>query len=185
MGHKYVSFSVRSSNQHQVAAVLQLAKRVAIVTPPQSGYVVAYDKLADEMDSRQILEVGALMSHEAKAVVLAVLNFDDDVLCYWLFENGQLTDSFNSRPNYGERNAARTGVQGGDARRLCTALGAAASPNDVEAILRGKYVFAVEQHESLAKLLELPSWSVGFGYDYVADNALVEEVDQELLIYLK
>jgi hypothetical protein len=182
MGNKYVSFSVRRPDQQRVADVLKRAKRVAIVTPPQNDYVVAYDKEADNFITSEIHKVGILLSKEADALVFAVLNYDDDVLAYWLFEQGQLADSFDSNPDFDKEVPTPSKTQGGDAHRLCDAFRATTTPAEVEAILRGDYVFAVEQYQRLADLLGLPSWSVGFGYDYVADGDLEEELDDQQLI---
>jgi hypothetical protein len=152
-------------------------------SPPQSGYVVAYDEEADSQAIEPILRVGSLLSQEAQASVLAVLNHDDDILCYWLFEQGQLTDSYNSRPDYfGEGEGEGEADQGGDVRRLCAALQPRAALPQVEEILRGDHVFAVEQHQQLAELLGLPSWSVGFGYRYAAEGELEEEIGVGQLI---
>lgn len=183
MGSKYVNFSVRRPDQRRLADVLRRAGRTAIVTPPQNDYVVVYDQNA-EFDDGEILRVGALLSREAEALVFAALNFDEDVFGYWLFEQGQLTDAFNSHPNYGDKPSREDEPRGGDPQRLCQAFGATASPAEVQAVLRGGYVFATGQHERLAGLLGLPSWSVGFGYEYVADGELEEELGEQQLIRL-
>ncbi len=181
MGNFYVNFSVRTPDQQRVADALRRARRVALVTPSQNGYVVAYDELADSQATEPILLVGGLLSREMQSPVLAVLNHDDDILCYWLFEQGQLTDAYNSRPDYfGEEEGEAD--QGGDAQRLCAALQAGAAPSAVEDVLRSEHVFAVHQHQQLADLLGLPSWSVGLGYRYAAEGELEEELGGGQLI---
>ena len=50
----------------------------------------------------------------------------------------------------------------------------------VEKLLRGKHLFAVDQHTELAKALGLPSYSVGLGYDYVKDLVTAgEELEED------
>jgi hypothetical protein len=177
VGNFYVNFSVRTPDQQRVADVLRAAGRVAVVTPPHGGYVVACDEEADTQATEPVLRVGELLSREARAPVLAVLNHDDDILCYWLFEGGQLTDSYNSRPDYfGDGDGDGEPEQGGDAGRLCTALGSAAAPAAVDALLRGEHVFAVDQHQQLAGLLGLPPWSAGLGYRYATEEDLEGEI---------
>ena len=46
MGNFYVNFSIKEAAPQQVADALERARRHAIVTPDQGGYVVAYDEEA-------------------------------------------------------------------------------------------------------------------------------------------
>jgi hypothetical protein len=175
VGNFYVNFAVKRAEQQPVADVLSRAGRTAIITPPQNGDVMVYDEEADSQDDKAIVAVGGLLSREVGSPVLAVLNHDDDILCYWLFEGGEPVDSYNSSPDYFGEGEDEPAEQGGDAGRLCEALGADADPAAVEAVLRGDYVFAFERHERLAEALGLPSWSIGLGYGYVARGELEEE----------
>jgi hypothetical protein len=182
MGNFYVNFSVKGAEQRQVAEVLEHAGRRAIVTPTQEGYVVVYDEEADRQAIRLILTVGALLSRDLDRPALAVLNHDDDVFCYWLFVRGELFDSYNSNPDAFEEEPGAPPWQPGDAEKLCATLRPSADRAEVEAILRGDYVFAVERHERLARAMALPRWSVGFGYGYVAGGELGDELDVDGLI---
>ncbi len=69
-------------------------------------------------------------------------------------------------------------------RSSAPAIGPEAEISAVEAALRGDHVFAVERHQVLADALSLPSWSVGFGYGYVADGELENEMDASQLIHV-
>lgn len=191
MGNFYVNFSVKRPNQQQVADILRRRQRTALVTPAIGEYVVVFDEEADSQDDKSIQAVGEFLSRETQAPVFAVLNHDDDILAYWLFVDGQLIDFYDSAPDYFEGGAfgnyeedeTEDKEQGGDARTLCTALAATSSPEQVERILRGDYVFAVERHEKLAAVLGLPDWSVGSGYRYVAENGeLPDDLDEEQLV---
>ncbi len=183
MGNFYVNFTVRSDDPLRIASTLKQARRKAFVTPPVNGQVVVYEEESDNQDTRAIEEVGRLLSGELKAAVLAVLNHDDDVLCYWLFEDGQLSDSYNSRPDYfGEVEPDGAGT-GGDARRLCAAFSAESATDRVQAVLAGKdYGFALFRHSELVKLLGLPDYGVGCGFRYVSMNEPPEGLDLDDLI---
>ena len=105
MGNFYVNFSVKGAEPRQVAGALQGAGRRSVVTPSQAGCVVAFDKEADTQATMRP-EVGSLLSRATNCPVLAVLNHDDDVLCYWLFERGELSDSYNSNPGASRKTPA-------------------------------------------------------------------------------
>jgi hypothetical protein len=55
---------------------------------------------------------------------------------------------------------------------------------DVEESLHVDHVVAVDRHRQLDDALRLPSWSVGYGFDYVADGELDEEVEPGRLIHV-
>lgn len=178
MGNFYVNFSVKGADQRQVVEALERAGRRAIVTPPQGEYIVAYDEEADSQAMEPIQEVGGFLSRELARPVLAVLNHDDDILCYWLFEAGELTDTYNSNPGAFEDEEGTPPWQAEGAGKLCAVL----RPDADAAALGGDYVFAVDRHEQLAQALGLPPWSVGFGYRYVDEGELDDEAGADRLV---
>lgn len=139
-----------------------------------------YDEESDSQDDDVIKDLGARASEELGAPVLAVLNHDDDVLAYWLFEAGQLVDEYNSCPGYfGDGD---TTPAGGDATRLCAAFGVPAKAEQVDEVLRREdYVFALERHSDLAELLKHPSDYVCLGYRYIGEDGLGEDGSRDLL----
>jgi hypothetical protein len=167
VGGFYVNFAVKGADPRQVADDLERAGRCALVTPLHHGYVVVYDKAADSQATKAILTVGRLLSSEAGHPVLAVANHDNDVLCYWLFEGGEMVDAYNSNPEYFEEDGGAPTRQSRDAEKLCTLLEAGADVAAVEAILCGDYVSAEERHKEFAEAVRLPSWSVGLGYRFM------------------
>ncbi len=185
MGNFYVNFSVKGADAEQVARLLEREKRQAIVASAENDFVVAYDEEADNQSTKIILGLGSLLSRELECPTLAVLNHDDDVLCYWLFAWGKLSDSYNSDPDAFVEEDGTPPWQAGDAGTLCAVLGRPDHAQEVEAILRDDYVFAVERHEQLAAVLGLPGWSVGFGYNYVASGELEEEPGAPSLIHVR
>lgn len=187
MGNFYVNFTVKRDDPQAIAAILRDAGRKAYVTPVIGGHVVVFEEESDTQDDKVIEEVGALLSREARAPTLAVLNHDDDVLLYWLFEDGRLSDSYNSRPDdfdfKGEGEPAAPA--GGDARRLREALSASSETDRVDAILRnGDYVFAFEQHMELLEALGLPDCAVGLGYGSIERGELPDELPLDQLIHV-
>ena len=184
MGSFYVNFSVKEAESRQVADALKRGGRRAIVTPSRGGYVVAYDDEADRQAIQPILAVGRLLSREVGRPVLAVLNHDDDILCYWLFTGGELVDSYNSNPAAFEPEAGEPPWQVGDSAKLCAALNAGANVAAVESVLRGDCLFAVHRHQQLADALGLSPSSVGFGYRYVSRGELEDDSGIGELIYV-
>ncbi len=167
MGNFYTNYTLRGPSQQAVAAAL--AGRKATVTPPHNGCVVAFDEASDDQDQERIVELAARLSSELRCPVLAVLNHDDDILWYQLYEGGKQADEYDSSPGYFDPSAEPSAPAGGDALRLCAAFGASDAAA-VERVLRKSsydddgYVFAFERHADLVRALGLPEFAVGTAY---------------------
>jgi hypothetical protein len=102
-------------------------------------------------------------------IVLAILNHDDDILWYHLYEDGRLMDKYNSSPNYFEPTAEPSAPAGGNAQQLCTAFGTT-DVTSVECAFckstcdKGGYAFAYQRHADLVHALGTPEFGVGTAY---------------------
>jgi len=167
MGNFYTNYTLRGPSQQAVATAL--AGRKATVAPPHNGCIVAFDEASDDQDQERIVELAARLSRELRCPVLAVLNHDDDIFWYHLYESGQQTDEYNSSPGYFDPSAEPSAPGGGDAQRLCAAFGAS-DVAAVERVLRKSsydddgYVFAFERHADLVRALGLPEFAVGTAF---------------------
>ncbi len=179
MGNFYTNFTVRGPAQEQVVSALRAKQRRAFVSPPFNNMVVISDAECDEQKTEVINQLGRDLSATLNCPVLAFLNHDDDILCYWLFQSGELLDDYNSAPGYFEASEP-SGPAGGDATKLCRTFASVAPPEKVEAILRkgaleeGGFVFEVDRHQALVEALGLPECSVGLGYRYLQQGQLQE-----------
>ena len=188
MGNFYVNYTLRGPSQMAVAEAL--SGHSAIVTPSHLGCVVAFDETSEMQDERTIMRLALQLSLELHCPVLAVLNHDDDILCYWLYINGRLIDQYNSAPDYFDESADDSNPVGGDAEKLCRAF-SAGDAAVIEAILRKPsgdkdgYLFAIDRHVDLAKALDIPTYGVGFGYTYVERGELPENLQESDLIIVK
>ena len=184
MGSFYVNYTVRSADQ--AAVVKSLKGRSAYLTPAKDGAVVVTDEAAETQEVDAVREVGELLSTSLKTQVLAVLNHDDDMLWYGLFDKGRLTDEYNSWPDYFEHGDSPP--TGGDARKLCAAFGRSSKEKEVETVLREAsreedgYVFAMERHADLVQALGLPAFAVGYGFNYLEEGELPEGLSEADLV---
>lgn len=200
MGKFYVNFSVKSSDSQQVATVLRDAGRVAIVSPPQAGYVVVYDEETDRQALFSIIQVGTLLSESVNVPVLAVLNHDDRILRYWLFEKGAIVDAYDSRPDYFNKFFLDLNEEDDDEmkdidttqisrpEKLKDCLKLNLDLVKTKKILRSKYPSEITRHQAFATELGLPDWSVGVGYydvpklqKTIANTKLIDLKGQEFI----
>ncbi len=165
MGAFYTNYTLRGVNRSAVAKAL--AGRDALISKEQNGCVVVFDKLSDNQDQAQIANLASSLSKTLRCAVLAILDHDDDILWYQLYEAGKLSDEYDSTPNYwGTRGPNPLPPSRGNAARLCAAF-EAKDTGLVETILRrssitkNNYVSAMDRHRDLVKALELPEFAVG------------------------
>jgi hypothetical protein len=183
VGNFYVNYSTRGRDREAVAECLRSAKRKAFVSPTINDTTVVFDEGADTQDEAIIKDVGKRISKVLAAPVLAVINHDDDILAYWLFEGGEISDEYNSCPGYFSDEGGDT-PEGGDAKKICSAFGVPAKAKQVEKILRDEeeYVFALDRHKALAELLQHPWPYVCMGYGYIKEGSFAEGISAEDLL---
>jgi hypothetical protein len=169
MGNFYTNTTIQHGDAAAVAATLRQMGRDAYVMP-ESGMTVAFDRECDAQDPAAIATVSETLSRTLNAVALTVLNHDDDILLYLLYEDGRKLDEYESRPGYFE--GAIRPPSGGDAKLLCERFGHPDRQSDVDRVLRSpsEYVFALQQHQELVEILGLPTRAVALGYTYIANG---------------
>lgn len=145
--------------------------RRAFVSPTVDGVTVVFEEQCDTQDDLILKALTKDMTQRFQCAGLAVLNHDDDILMYALFDGGKQVDEYNSNPGYFEGEARPP--KGGDAEALCRLFGRNEAIAQVQEILREDsaselFVFAVMRHEKLMTALGLPSFGVGMGFTYLS-----------------
>jgi hypothetical protein len=186
MGNFYTNITLRGSNQDSIAEYLTEQNRSAYVSPTVNHCTVVYDEECESQDTDTLEALASDLSKRFSCPALAVLNHDDDILWYKLFEAGQLTDEYDSCPDYFDADAEELSMpKGGDARRLCSTFESEQNVSEVERILRAPnpdaYVFAVERHEDLVKALGMPTFAAGCGYNYIDQDELPDDLEPDSL----
>ena len=181
MGAFYVNYTVRSADQKAVARAL--AGRSAYVSPPTGGAVVVFEQASEEQDVDVVRELGEQLAKATRAPVLAVLDHDDDMLWYGLFEGGRCTDEYSSAPGYFD--GTTDPPAGGDSRKLCAVFGRHGHEDELEQALRADgetYVFAHERHAAVVAALGLPAFAVACGFSYIEEGELPEGLSEDQLL---
>lgn len=184
MGNFYTNVTLRGSDQDSIAGYMTEQKRNAYVSPTVNGFTVVYDEECESQETSILEGLASNLSKRFGCPALAVLNHDDDILWYKLFEAGELTDEYDSFPDYFDGDGEETAApKGGDARKLCAAFDAGQNAAEVERILRAPnldaYTFASDRHEDLVKSLGMPTFSVGCGYNYIDQDELPEGLEPD------
>ncbi len=161
--------------------MLSCRARQAFVFPTVNGFTTFCDSEAETQDPGILHALAREVSLEFRCPVFCVLNHDDDILWYALYENGELMDEYDSYPGYFEGYFSLP--KGGDATKLCRVLGTVHKEAKVEEILRKPhnergYVVELDRHQDLVEALGLPKASVGFGYRYLERGEAPEGIEE-------
>ena len=181
MGSFYTSHTLRGPSQ--AAVVAELNGRSAYVSASEHGCVTVLDEACESQDGEELASLAARLSAVFQCPVLAVLNHDDDILYFELYEAGEQRDEYNSSPSYFDDTVEDDGPSGGNPALLAAAFGVT-DKERIEAALRStEYVFATERHHELALALSLPSFSVGIGYTYASAGELPPGVPKDVFTH--
>jgi hypothetical protein len=185
MGSFYTNITLRTDRQDEVVAALHDAERDAFVSRPQNGCIVVFDRECEEQDIEVLKKLSATLSAKLRCAALGVLNHDDDILMYVLYESGKFVDEYTSSPAYFDTGPGEP-PEGGDASALCRAFGCATTFG-VEQVLQTPngagdgdgYVFESERHQELVEALGLPAIAVHAGYNYIEEGELPDDADPD------
>jgi hypothetical protein len=114
MGLFCVNMHFRSTDEKALtAAVNRRGVKHFRVLPAKGGWTTLYEERASEQDDGRIRDLAGGLSRDLSAAAIAFLVHDSDIACYWLYENGQLLDEYNSCPNYWDDDATEKGTPTG------------------------------------------------------------------------
>ena len=99
MAASYVNYHVRSDDQAAVTAAAKgLVQGRAYLTPAGNGWVSLYDEISERQDAYEIGRLAGELSVLVSTAVFAFVVNADVLFVYYLFENGDLLDEYNSSP---------------------------------------------------------------------------------------
>ncbi len=172
MGNFYINVSVKGPTQDDLVSHLTKSGCRAYVSPTVDGVTAIVADQCDPMGGGDFLAFATEVSEALECPALLVMNHDDSILAYWLFECGTLRHEYNSAPGY-FTGGDDDGPEGGDASALCAALGCPGDADAVEQALRRPgaeaddgFVFALDRHQAVLDALGVPSHAVGLGWSY-------------------
>ena len=175
MGNFYTNVVLSGAELDATVAALESMRRRAYVAA-DGDVVFVYDERCDDQDSKELERLASELSRKLNVPAVAFGNHDDDILWYALADGGKIVDRYDSYPGYFD-GAADPVPAGGDARRLCAALGASAEAEVVEAVLRkgrDDVTFEVDRHVELLELLGVRPDLAVLGYTYVAQGEMAD-----------
>ncbi|GAB1408949.1 hypothetical protein MASR1M90_01030 [Desulfovibrionales bacterium] len=185
MGTVYSNITLKGPQPRDVIQELGSQGRSAFVVVSENGLTTVYEMDSDEGESRLLQELAEDLSGCFGCPALAVRIAEENALCYWLYDDGQLVD--NSAPFASPQQPAGTGAtqrSRSNSELLARYFNTNASAEEIIDILahpghENGETLAVDRHLSLVELLELPLCSVGFSFCDLDSGEFPEDVDEE------
>jgi hypothetical protein len=119
------------------------------------GWTSLYEERASQQDGNWIVELTGELARELEAAVIAFMVHDSDIACYWLFDNADLLDEYNSCPDYFDFDSGGkpSGPRGGRPDVLLRYCRRGVRQQELADILIGETTFAESVIERLAQAL--------------------------------
>jgi hypothetical protein len=174
MGASFTNCQVRSSDANAVATVLApLLKLRAYISPASGGWVTVYDEATESQDSKLLIKLAKELSKALKTEVFGFLVHDSGIAVYYLCQNGELVDEFNSCPDYfgNEVSAAEGECARGVTEKLLPLAVAGTTREQIDAIIHPASeedfpLMAEDIIRDLGILLGMDENRTGLGFEY-------------------
>jgi hypothetical protein len=166
----YTNITVFGAPLERIRDELTELGRDAFIAKTSDGGVV-YDRTCEEQNTEDLSALAEHLSERLAARALAVLNHDDDILWFQLYDRAELIVEYANQDGPGT-----------SARAVCRAFGRPAQVIPVWIALHRPYVFQVSRHARLVHLLGLPNAAVGTGFNYISHGEPPLGVDEGDLI---
>lgn len=102
MGSSYTNIQVKTRDFDGVARCLQerVVLPVYISRPCEKGWVSVYPRITDNQDPDALRAISEMLSKEFETGVFGISVHDSNLFSYLLYENGKLSDDYESDPGY-------------------------------------------------------------------------------------
>ena len=172
MGNFYTNVTLLGAPAGAAVAELEALGRETYVAD-LDGACVGYDRECEKQDTEVLAALAERLATRLDARAFAVLDHDDDLLWFQLYDRAALV------AEYANRGGPRT-----DVRALCRVLGRPGAAVAVWLLLRRPFLFQIWPHRKLARRLGLPEASVGSGFDYIARGEMPAGLAPDRLLRL-
>jgi hypothetical protein len=157
----------------QVVNVLKDLRREAYVVAV-NGHCVVFDRQCESQDTEILAALGEHLATRLNGLAFAVLNHDDDVLWFQVYQRSELV------AEYANRGGPSTNV-----RALCRLFDRPKDIIPVWLLLRRPFLFQISRHRRLARRLGLPQASVGSGFNYLSRGEVPAGATLDQLIHVR
>ena len=171
MGASFTNCSVRTKNSVKCAKVLasSISSR-ALMTDSKNGWITVYDEESESQDINVLRRLTKKLSTELKTVAVGILVHDSDIFQYLIYENGELIDQHDSKPDYfGPVSDAHKKEWRGDFSKLLSYATKGTALSDFKRVAEKECMFEEECAGEFAELLGIDPSRGKTGFKYTQE----------------
>jgi hypothetical protein len=162
MGGHYGSIHIRTDDRDEVRMAVENLQHPNTqryyIAPPINGWVTVFP----ENNGQDHTVTEALVAKLPNKTMIHCSVHDDDIFAYWFFENGKLSDTYNSCPEYfGDETPP---PRGGNVAAFANLLPPQKITRLQKLLDEKRYTFELERQDKFAKLLGLPNTAAAYEY---------------------
>ena len=185
MGNFYTNVTTKGPAQGDLAAQLRALERSAFLTPTTNGFTLICDRECENQDTDMLASLALTVSTRLACPAWAVLNHDDDVLWYQLYDQGKLVDAYISAKEWWED--PEEPPPQGNSKILCQLMGNPGESARVKKILGRPsgvigYLFEIRRHLALLQALGQPLFAAGLGFQYASRGEVPDGLEPGQLL---
>jgi hypothetical protein len=172
MGAFFTNYHVRKTDPAACTKTLAaLINSRALVTDSKNGWTTIYDERSDSQDIEVLRGLAKNLSSKLKTAVIAMMVHDSDIFVYLIYENGELIDQFDSKPDYfGPVSEAQKQEWRGNFAKLIPYANKKASIQNFKRVARKAHVFEERSAGEFAQLLGIDPSRAKTGFKYVQET---------------
>jgi hypothetical protein len=172
MGASFTNCNVRTTDTAKCAKVLQSSIGMrALVTDSKNGWITVYDEESESQDIETLRRLAKKLSAELKTVAIGILVHDSDVFQYLIYENGELVDQFDSKPDYfGPVSEAQKKEWRGDFGKLLHYATKGTGISDFKRAAKKQCMVEEERVDEFSKLLGIDASRAQTGFKYAQET---------------
>jgi hypothetical protein len=169
MGAFFTNCNVRTTDTAKCARLLKSSSGLrAILTDSKNGWITVYDEESESQDLNILRRLAKKLSAQLKTAAIGILVHDSDVFQYLIYENGELVDQFDSKPDYfGPVSEAQKKEWRGDFGKLLPYATKGTAISDFKRVAAKEYVVEEERAGEFAKLLGIDPSRAKTGFKYM------------------
>jgi hypothetical protein len=171
-GSFYSNIVVLSVENEKLLSVL-LQMSIAAYYIYKDKITVIFEQKIDEQDIEYGINLTKDLSEKLNAITIYTTNHDSDILIIHIYKNGEELFFYDSAPGYFEGEDLPPKIEYIDG--LLSEY-KNIDKDELVNILNSEEVFADDLHGKIVEILNLPTYSIGLGYNYIVEEK--EEVEK-------
>ena len=189
MGIFYTNVVLYGPDQSEIKDYLNKLNRISYISPTEDKFTVIYDQETEDQNTDVVRKLTEKLSNKFGCPALSSLVHDGDIFMYWLYDSGELLDTYNSIPGYFDTTIEKSMPEGGDAAKLCEAFDVPTSKNALNDIFKlvertnidddwsDEYLNGEDIHRELAQVLGMPPFAVNIGFYTIENDYLPDDLE--------